>query len=138
MSDPSRKASLTRIARPLGVGVFPVRVASRPRLDVVVVSKVPVARQQTHESLARVLGIPCGSRLAYEDTSLCHAFIVFLRPLDMCRTVYKNVVTSFWCSSLAEGKAWCREFARKATAYERNVLVPRGLAFGYRHDSPVL
>lgn len=97
----------------------------------------PPAAVQTHESVARHLGLPCGSASGASDPSQCHAFIVEAVPAAECRAEHRLYITSFWCRSRAQGVAWCKRFKRAARAYEREELRPRGLRLLFRSDSPL-
>jgi len=108
----------TLAVRAVNVG-GPTRI--RGALIVPVGGSMTVLR--THNAVATALGIPCGSRTAWMDPSLCHAFIVWAAPPTKVKckampfergAVY---VTSFWCASRTEGMRWCKAFIRRADAF---------------------
>lgn len=79
-----------------------------------------VDEKQTHVSVAKLLGIPCGSKHAHLSNAHKHAFIVWAtNDRRECRSQYWDpgamVVTSFWCSDYNNGYMWCKEFKEKTT-----------------------
>lgn len=139
LAEANKREVARRIARAGLRGVLvvhSVRVREAPKLRarVVLPASAPAPPPEvTHEGMARLLGLPCGSRQAWEDPELCYGFNVSARPVGrLCngddRTLY---VTSFWCRSEATGIAWMRRFARRAAAFEREVLRPLGLRWAF-------
>lgn len=89
----------------------------------------PIGKMSTltsHKAIASSLGIPCGSRQAWMDPKLRHAFIVWAnRPcVGQCNPRHDDegaiYITSFWCASRAVGLRWCKTFVKRAGAFVRN------------------
>jgi hypothetical protein len=94
---------------------------------------------RSHEAVATALGIPCGSRTAWHDPSLCHAFIVWASPPTKvkCKAQHYDdgaiTITSFWCASRADGMRWCRAFIRRAAAF----VDARGMELHFQTTSTI-
>ena len=129
---------LTSLASKLGlrVRVQTVRVHETPRLGrTTLVTRddaPPVGPVCTHEELARVLGLPCGSRLAWADPGLCVAFAVYVHGAGgACAKAvdFSRMVTSFWCRDERIGRRWFQAFRKRARVIEAEVLAPRNERF---------
>ena len=90
----------------------------------------------THVELAALLELPCAARAAWDGPGLCDFFAVYAVPAATCRLRSDDprlYVTSFWCPDAGPGMRWVRAFARRAAAFEREELAPRGLKLLYEH-----
>ena len=137
-------ADIRRFRLPLSAYDIVVRGAPRipgGKLVVVLASgEAAPPRLQNHESLAALLGLPCGSRQAWLDPAMCVYVSVWAVPVAACReTPGKDAyVTSFWCRDRASAMAWVRDFKRRAArGFEADVLAPAGTRFVYRMSAPV-
>lgn len=99
-----------------------------PLKGALIVPRAPgasMAMLRSHRAVAAALGIPCGSRTAWMDPTLCHAFIVWAAPPWKVKCKAKPYergavyVTSFWCASRADGIRWCKAFIRRAADFVR-------------------
>ena len=117
---------------------FPPRI---PGGKLVVVSRNDevIARTQTHEGVAELLGLPCGARNAWEDPGMCIWVSVWVVPVEACREKQgKDVyVTSFWCRERSGSDAWIWDFKNNARGYETDVLGPAGKRFLFRMTTEV-
>lgn len=141
----TKKANIIAAIKSIGLqkqlSVYQVRVKEKPVSTYwMILSSMLDAppSEMSHIDVAEMLGIPCASKLAFEDPSLCFSFMVQVQKRDdTCGRDDPWYITSFSCKDIATGKSWLAEFKKKANDFESKMLHPIGLQWGFFMAGPV-